>query len=101
VELMLAEQTGEMVPPYVRLLGDALKGSTELFTREDLVAAQWAVVEPILGDVTPVYPYNPGEWGPDEAIGIIGLDGPWVDPRHLTLAADPTVPPSPPMPPTA
>ena len=101
VELMLAEQPAVMVPPYVRLLGDAIKGSTELFTREDLVAAQWAVVEPILGDVTPVYPYEQGEWGPDEAIGIIGLDGPWVDPRKERAPGSTIIPPAPPMPPSS
>jgi glucose-6-phosphate 1-dehydrogenase len=83
VELSLAEQADEAVPPYARLLEDALRGSTELFTREDLVDAEWRIVEPILGDVTPLYRYEKGTWGPPEAIGIIGVDGPWVDPRVL------------------
>jgi glucose-6-phosphate 1-dehydrogenase len=83
VELSLAEQSDEAVPPYARLLEDALRGSTELFTREDLVDAEWRIVEPILGDVTPLYRYEKGTWGPPEAIGIIGVDGPWVDPRVL------------------
>ena len=60
---------------------DALRGSTELFTREDLVDAQWRIIEPILGDVTPIYRYRPGTWGPDEAVGMIGTFGPWHDPR--------------------
>jgi len=82
VELRLSEQPGSVLPPYARLLGDALRGSTELFTREDLVDAQWRIIEPILGDVTPVYRYHPGTWGPDEAVGMIGEFGPWHDPRQ-------------------
>ena len=81
VELRLSEQPASVLPPYARLLGDALRGSTELFTREDLVAAQWRIVEPILGDVTPIYRYRPGTWGPDETVGMIGEFGPWHDPR--------------------
>ena len=81
VELSLAEQADAAVPPYARLLEDALRGSTELFTRADLVDAEWKVVEPILGDVTPVYRYEKGTWGPPETLGIIGVDGPWFDPR--------------------
>ena len=81
VELRLSEQPGSVLPPYARLLGDALRGATELFTREDLVDAQWRIIEPILGDVTPIYRYRPGSWGPDETIGMIGAFGPWNDPR--------------------
>jgi len=81
VELSLAEQASEAVPPYARLIEDALRGSTELFTREDLVDAEWQIVETILGNATPVYHYDQGTWGPPEALGIIGADGPWIDPR--------------------
>ena len=81
VELRLSEQPALVLPPYARLLGDALEGKTELFTREDLVAAQWHVVGGILDDVSPVYPYRSGTWGPEEAMAMIGDHGPWVDPR--------------------
>ena len=80
VELSLAERAEDAVPPYARLLEDALRGSTELFTRSDLVDAEWHVVEPILGDAAPLYDYDKGTWGPPEAQGIIGPDGPWIDP---------------------
>ncbi len=53
--------------PYERLLSDAMVGDGMLFAREDAVEAAWAVVEPILGDVTPAYEYEPGTWGPAEA----------------------------------
>jgi glucose-6-phosphate 1-dehydrogenase len=81
VELMLQRQAAADEPPYQRLLGDAMRGIGELFTREDLVEAQWRVVQPILGNVTPVYSYDPGTWGPNEAMQLIGSDGPWINPR--------------------
>jgi glucose-6-phosphate 1-dehydrogenase len=80
VELDLHYQSGDNMPPYERLLGDACRGSIELFSRQDLVEAQWRIVEPILGNVTPFYSYLPGTWGPEEANQLIGNDGPWVDP---------------------
>ena len=53
-----------MLPPYQRLLGDAMHGIGELFGRDDIVDAQWRIVEPILDDATPVYPYRAGQLGP-------------------------------------
>ncbi|HTV66823.1 MAG TPA: glucose-6-phosphate dehydrogenase [Bryocella sp.] len=81
VELLLKRQTSHEMPPYQRLLGDAMKGDGSLFARQDLVEAQWRVVQPILDNVTPVYDYEPGSWGPDEAHQLIGADGPWIDPK--------------------
>jgi glucose-6-phosphate 1-dehydrogenase len=81
VELILQRQSAADEPPYQRLLGDAMRGTTELFAREDLVEAQWRVVQPILGNVTPLYTYDTGTWGPQEALELIGSDGPWIDPQ--------------------
>ena len=50
VELMLTEQAPILMPPYQRLLGDAMRGDSELFGRQDIVDAQWRIVEPILED---------------------------------------------------
>jgi glucose-6-phosphate 1-dehydrogenase len=80
VELILTEQDADNMPPYQRLLGDAMRGIGELFARQDLVLAQWRAVESILGNVTPLYPYEPGTWGPDEAQRFISSDGPWINP---------------------
>jgi glucose-6-phosphate 1-dehydrogenase len=81
VELMLQRQAAADEPPYERLLGDAMRGIGELFARQDLVEAQWRAVQPILGNVTPLYNYEPGSWGPDEAQQLIGADGPWINPQ--------------------
>jgi glucose-6-phosphate 1-dehydrogenase len=81
VELEMHRQSNTDTPPYERLLGDASRGNSELFARQDLIEAQWRVVEPILNNVTPWYPYIPGSWGPVEADQLIGNDGPWVNPK--------------------
>jgi glucose-6-phosphate 1-dehydrogenase len=81
VELILQRQAAADEPPYQRLLGDAMRGISELFARQDLVEAQWRVVQPILGNVTPAYAYDTGSWGPNEALQLIGSDGPWIDPQ--------------------
>jgi glucose-6-phosphate 1-dehydrogenase len=87
VELALTEHAAADMPPYQRLLGDAMRGVPELFARQDLVEAQWRVVEPILGNVTPLYHYEPGTWGPDEAHQLIGGDGPWINPKTQIISA--------------
>jgi glucose-6-phosphate 1-dehydrogenase len=67
VELLATQRPGDGQDAYTRLIGDAMKGDATLFAREDSIEAQWRVVEPILGSVTPLYPYEPGSWGPPEA----------------------------------
>jgi len=81
VELTFVRQAAEDMPPYQRLLGDAMRGSAELFGREDSIEAQWRVVDGILGNVTPLYTYKPKTWGPEEAYQLIGKHGPWLNPR--------------------
>jgi glucose-6-phosphate 1-dehydrogenase len=48
---------------YERLLTEAMKGDTTDFAREDYVEAAWRVVDPVLGDVTPLNDCEPGTWG--------------------------------------
>ena len=69
------------VDAYERLLTDAMKGDPTLFVREDAVEAAWAVVDGVLDNATPVYPYEPGSWGPVEAdlCLIADLEG-WQNP---------------------
>jgi glucose-6-phosphate 1-dehydrogenase len=83
VELHLQRQPAADEPPYQRLLGDAMRGIGDLFARQDLVEAQWRIIEPVLGNVAPAYSYEPGTWGPEEAIQLIGTDGPWINPQVL------------------
>jgi glucose-6-phosphate 1-dehydrogenase len=71
---------GDEMDAYERLLGDAIAGDAMLFAREDSVEAAWSVVQPILGDVTPVHTYAPGGWGPPEAEQIAADVGGWRQP---------------------
>ena len=84
VDLLACQQSSEEMSPYERLLSDALRGDPSLFAREDSVEAAWRVVDPILGDVTPVYEYEPNTWGPREAGRIIGGDDGWRNPKEAT-----------------
>jgi glucose-6-phosphate 1-dehydrogenase len=79
-ELSLLEASPSEEQPYERLLGDALAGDGDLFTRQDLVEAAWAVVDPILEHPPAVLPYPPGSWGPDAAAALIAPHGTWHDP---------------------
>src|SRR3954454_4137533 len=88
VEMLLTEHEPNLMPPYQRLLGDAMRGLGELFGRDDIVDAQWRIVEPVLDDTTPVYPYEPGTWGPDEAQALIRPDGPWHNPNPAAQTAE-------------
>ena len=58
---------GDEMDAYERLLGDAMAGDGTLFAGQDGVEAAWAVVQPVLGPVTPVFEYQCGTWGPPEA----------------------------------
>jgi glucose-6-phosphate 1-dehydrogenase len=81
VELEAANRPLVGRPPYERLLGDAMEGETELFAREDAVEAGWRVVDPVVGDdATPLYQYDPGTWGPEEANQLVADDGGWSEP---------------------
>ena len=65
---------------YERVLSDATAGDTTLFAREDYVEEAWRIVDPVLRAGTPVYEYEPGTWGPAEAIRSIVPPGGWDDP---------------------
>jgi glucose-6-phosphate 1-dehydrogenase len=72
VELVLTEQETVFLPPYQRLLGDAMRGIEDLFGRQDIVDAQWRIVEPILDEAAPPISYARGSWGPEKADQLIG-----------------------------
>lgn len=82
VELVVTRQPGEAMTPYERLLGDALRGDPALFGRQDAIEAQWGIVDPVLGDATPVYEYPCGTWGPREAARLVEGDDSWIDPQR-------------------
>ena len=69
----------DTMKPYERLLGDAIDGDATLFARKDAVEESWRVVDPVLGNATPVHVYEPGSWGPAEAARVTPAGG-WSDP---------------------
>jgi len=80
VEMVASRQPGaEEMDAYERVLRDAMAGDATLFAREDYVEEAWRIVDPLLKEETPVYPYTPGEWGPKEAERLAPPRG-WVNP---------------------
>lgn len=75
-----SQGTGLRMDAYERLLGDAMIGEATLFARQDVVEAAWAIVEPVLHAPGPVYPYEPGTWGPAEADRLVADVGGWNTP---------------------
>jgi glucose-6-phosphate 1-dehydrogenase len=81
VELIARHSTQTEKSPYERLLGDAIRGDTTLFTQDDSVEAAWRVVDPVLRDPLPVVEYEPGSWGPAAAAAVVAGDEVWHDPK--------------------
>jgi glucose-6-phosphate 1-dehydrogenase len=79
-ELAFTQEPGKNMRPYDRLIGAALDGDRWLFARQDTVEAAWQVVDPVLGDVTPVHPYAKATWGPEEADRLLPDRDEWHDP---------------------
>ncbi len=82
VELMIAHHTdGNEVDAYERLIGDALKGDSTLFAREDYVEEAWRIVDPVLNMKSPVIEYEPGSWGPSDVNPQVVPPGGWRNPE--------------------
>ena len=79
-ELAFAQQGRSDMRPYDRLIGAALDGQRWLFAREETVEAAWRVVDPVLGDATPIRRYPRGSWGPKEADALLPNGDEWHDP---------------------
>jgi glucose-6-phosphate 1-dehydrogenase len=79
-ELAFAQQPGADIRPYDRLIGAALDGDRWLFARQDTVEVAWEIVDPVLGDVVQVHPYDQGSWGPKEADRLLPAREAWYDP---------------------
>jgi glucose-6-phosphate 1-dehydrogenase len=82
LEVLFEKKPGEDPEPYERLLGDAIAGRHDLFTRQDTVEETWRIVQPLLDEPGPVHPYRPGTWGPKQAEeltrGVASWSEPWL-----------------------
>ena len=83
VDLIDHRKPADEMRPYERLLGDALEGDRTLFGSQAGVEASWAIVEPVLGDASPLYTYDADSWGPKEADTIGRAAGGWNHNRLL------------------
>ena len=89
VMLDACHATSRDVPPYQRLLGDAMKGDQMLFAREDGLEAAWRTVDAVVGDHAaslPLHTYAPGSWGPAESARMI--EGGWHAPAAVETCTD-------------
>lgn len=80
VELTALDDTKGDMPPYERLIGDAMNGNGQLFTRQDAAELAWRIVGPVLGDTTPPPIYAPKTWGPADAMNGFGPPNGWINP---------------------
>jgi glucose-6-phosphate 1-dehydrogenase len=66
---------------YERLILDAMRGDSTLFTRADEVDAQWSIIDPILqawkAGQPPVAEFPAGAAGPPEAERLLGEGRSW------------------------
>ena len=53
VELSAVDHAVGDMEPYERLIGDAMNGNSQLFTRQDASEIAWRIVGPVLNDKTP------------------------------------------------
>jgi glucose-6-phosphate 1-dehydrogenase len=80
LDMEFGEEGGEGATPYEVLLHAAMVGDSGSFTREDSVEETWRIMQPLLDAPPPVYPYQPGTWGPPEADKVVAGYGRWQDP---------------------
>lgn len=83
-------KTTEEMDAYERVLGDAMAGDATLFAREDYVEEAWRIVDPLLKQGTPIYPYEPKTWGPNEVERVTppgGWQNPVVGPETPSVAS--------------
>lgn len=75
-----AEDLGEPVRPYERLLYAAFNGDRQLFAREDAIEATWRIVQPLLDKPGRIHHYEPGSWGPEAAHSLLRGHRNWQEP---------------------
>ena len=80
LDLLFEEELGDAPGPYERLLGDALAGDPQQFTREDMVEETWRIVQPLLDQPCELESYEPGGWGPESSAHLTAGYGGWRRP---------------------
>ena len=78
-DLTFIQHEGADMRAYDRLIGAALNGERWLFAQQDAVEASWRVVDPVVGNIGPVLPYERGTWGPNST-SLLPAGVTWHDP---------------------
>jgi glucose-6-phosphate 1-dehydrogenase len=81
VELTALDDARGDMEPYERLIGDAMNGNSQLFTRQDASEIAWRIVGPVLDETAAPAVYKPGTWGPAEAMKDFAPPNGWIDPE--------------------
>ena len=79
-DMLFESQVGDQPEPYERLLRDALRGDLTLFPTQNSIEETWRIVQPLLEDLPPLEPYEPGTWGPESASMLLTGRGGWRKP---------------------
>jgi glucose-6-phosphate 1-dehydrogenase len=94
LEVLFEKHAGEDPEPYERLLDDAVRGRTQLFTRWAELEQTWRIVQPLLDEPGPVHRYRKGGWGPKEAErltrGVCQWYEPWLPDQELAKLYPPS-----------
>ncbi|MGC2191499.1 MAG: glucose-6-phosphate dehydrogenase [Candidatus Dormiibacterota bacterium] len=80
LDLSFANELGQPLSPYERLLDNAMRGDQRLFTREDSVEETWRIVQPLLSAPPPLHRYSEGSWGPPQAKILVRGHPAWQEP---------------------
>jgi glucose-6-phosphate 1-dehydrogenase len=78
-DLTFIQHEGADMRAYDRLIGAALNGERWLFAQQEAVEASWRVVDPVVGNIGPVLPYERGSWGPNST-SLLPAGVTWHDP---------------------
>ncbi len=82
IELLAVDDNQGDMEPYERLISDAMNGNGQLFTRQDASEIAWRIVAPVLDDKSAPHIYQPGTWGPAEAMAQFGPPNGWIGPTR-------------------
>jgi glucose-6-phosphate 1-dehydrogenase len=77
VEVVCTQDRTSDIPPYERILGDAMAGDPTLFARQDYVEEAWRLVDPLIKSPPPVQEYEQGTWGPPDVDKKLSPPGGW------------------------
>ncbi len=75
-----AQDLGEPIQAYERLLHAGMTGDRQLFAREDSIEETWRIVQPLLDTSGRLHRYEPGSWGPDAAQELLHGHRSWQEP---------------------